>query len=92
MRYQALFEKIKVLNRGKAKLYIDVENLELFKGLNEVSKKLGKHAVQCSVAISNLQRINGRLIEKFDEWQKWDNWEKERYTKKNNIFFIYGED
>jgi hypothetical protein len=92
MRYQALFEKIKVLNRGKAKLYIDVENLELFRGLGEVSKKLGKHAVQCSEAISRLQRINGRLIEKFDEWQKWDNWEKERYTKKNNIFFIYGED
>jgi hypothetical protein len=92
MRYQALFEKIKVLNRGKAKLYIDVENLELFRGLGEVSKKLGKHAVQCSEAISHLQRINGRLIEKFDEWQKWDNWEKERYTKKNNIFFIYGED
>lgn len=95
MRYNNLFNKIKILNKGCLKnteIYIDVETLEIFRGLRDVAKKLNKHYFECCQKISGFQRINGRLIEKFEEWENWDNWEKERYTKKNNIFFYYGED
>lgn len=95
MKYKLLFDKINVINSGclkKTELYIDVETLEIFRGLGDLSKKLKKSGVQCCEYIANFRRINGRLIEKFEEWKKWDNWEKERYTKKNNIFFYYGED
>jgi hypothetical protein len=95
MRYKLLFDKINVINSGclkKTKLYIDVETLEIFKGLGDVSKKLKRSIVRCCESIKGFQRIDGRLIEEFDEWQQWDNWEKERYTKKNNIFFYYGDD
>ena len=95
MKYSSLFEKTNQLKFGlfkKTKLYIDVETLEVFKGLGDVSKKLKRSIVKCCERIKGFKRINGRLIEEFDEWQKWDDWEKERYTKKNNIFFYYGED
>lgn len=96
MRYKLLFDKINVINSGclkKTELYIDIETLEIFRGLGDLSKKLKKSRVQCCEYIAIFRRINGRLIEKFNEWQKLDNREKYNKpidTKKEVLIFLDG--
>ena len=91
MRFDRLFNKIDLVRHGvlkKTRFVIDVETLEIFKGAKDAGKKLGCYATQINNAIAMFEPIKGHLLEYFDEWVQWDNWEKERYTKTNNIYFL----
>lgn len=91
MKYAKLFEKIGYLKNGvtkKTDFFIDAENLEIFKGLKDLCQKLECSPQNALVNMAEMRRIKGRYIERFDEWVQWDAWEKERFTKKNNIYFF----
>ena len=91
MNYATMFKKIGYLKNGvtkKTDFFIDVETLEIFKGLKDLCASYQVTPQNVSVCIARGGRIRGRHIERFDEWIQWDAWEKERYTKKNNIYFF----
>ena len=88
MRFASIFKKIKNLEK---KLYhdkiIDIERLEVFSDYKAAAKALHRHPIRILNAIDESARINGRLLERLDEWLKWDSACKERYTKDRNIYF-----
>ena len=91
MQYKRLLDKIDLIKHGVLKptrFIIDVETLEIFKGTADAAKKLGCWQTQINNSIALFEPIKGHLLEYFDEWVQWDNWEKERYSKTNHIYFL----
>lgn len=75
----------------KAKPVIDIETLEIYSSYLDFAEKIKTHPVNVSRCIYTACRCKGYRIEYFEEWIKWDNAVKEKYTRKNNIYFLYGE-
>ena len=70
------------------KKVINIETLEVFESLTSAAIK---HNVRASVLFNNIlfkYKTKGNRFEYFDNWKYWSNKEKEKFTRKNNIFFI----
>lgn len=98
--FSKLFNQIKILSSGqcldevkfvKAKPVIDIETLEIYSSYLDFAEKTKIHPFYVSRCLSTADRCKGYRIEYFEEWIKWDNAVKEKYTRKNNIYFLYGE-
>lgn len=70
------------------KRVIDIENLDNWDSLTICAKYLNVSVQSVFYAILNGQKVKGHRLEYFDWWIDWDNRDKEKYTRKNNIYFI----
>ena len=73
-----------------ARPIIDVETLEVYRSGKEVAKLLGvsRPCIRQSIVLSC--KVKGRRLEYLEEWTYWTDKEKEKHTRKNNIFFYRG--
>lgn len=86
MKFADIFKKI---DRLSPKL-IDVETLQVWCSDRDCARDLGvSQACVCTMK-STGYRIKGHIIEEIDDWMWWSDAEKEKYTRKNNIYFLRG--
>ena len=93
MRFKNLFNKIKFLQSGvgcAAKAVIDIETLEVFPSMAKASEKYRLSVPALYSAITRGTKFAGRRFEYLQDWQYWTDREKEKFTRKNNIYFLKG--
>lgn len=93
MRYSGLFKKIKEIQSGNfqgSRRIIDIETLETYRTCDECGNKIGCSGACVYQGIITQGMSKGHRLEFFDEWQSWLDKEKEKYTRKNNIYFLRG--
>lgn len=71
----------------KAKPVIDIETLQIWPSMSSCADHLQTSPASVFGAIIGRTRCKKRLLEYFDNWLVWPNKEKEKYTRKNNIYF-----
>lgn len=72
--------------RAKVKV-IDIETLEIFESITACARMLG---VTVGGVYNNILigcKTKGRRFDFFEDWQYLESKEKEKHTRKNNIFF-----
>lgn len=68
---------------------IDCETLEVFDSISDVAKRLNTTPANILQCIWRNGRPRGRKIEYLDFWEEcMTAKEKEKYTRKNNIYFM----
>jgi hypothetical protein len=93
MQFDLLFKRIKELqgrNINGSKRIIDIETLETYRTLRECGEKIGCSAECVYMSILNGRKARGHRLEYLEEWINWTDKEKEKWTRKNNIYFIKG--
>ena len=95
MTFEKLFKQIDTLNRGiqlgkrgGAKPVINIETLEVYESATDFAKKHNVTVVSVVRSITLGSKTASCRLEYFDVWKDWDNREKEKHSKKNNIWFI----
>lgn len=73
---------------NKKRPVIDLETLEVWESLSQCARSLNVSNNTIFQAIEISCKAKGRRLEYFDWWLGWDNRDKEKYTRKNNIYFI----
>lgn len=71
-----------------SKKVINLETLEIYNSQKEAAIKLGTHPTNIWRAILMGHKAKGNRIEDFEMFTYMTNKEKEKYTRKNNIYFI----
>ena len=66
---------------------IDIETLQIWPSLTACPAQLQTSPSFVGQAILQKNKCKGRLLEYFDDWVVWSNKDKEKHTKKNNIYF-----
>lgn len=69
---------------------IDVETLEVYGSGKEVARVLGVSRPNICQNILLSCRTKGRKLEYLEDWSRWNDKQKEKWTRKNNIFFLGG--
>jgi hypothetical protein len=67
---------------------INIETLEVFPSIRACARK---HAVSESAVFQAIllgTKSGGQRFEYLEDWSYWTGREKEKHTRKNNIFFI----
>jgi len=93
MQFDTLFKRIKEIQMGNiqgSKRIIDIETLETYRTLRECAEKIGCSAECVYMSILNGRKARGHRFEYFEDWQYWTDQEKEKWTRKNNIYFMKG--
>ena len=68
---------------------IDMETLEIYNSMSDAAKKLNCTPSLVFLTIIRGNRAKGRKLEYLDFWiECMTAKEKERYTRKNNIYFL----
>lgn len=88
MQFDTLFKRIKELQG--AKRIIDIETLETYRTLRECGEKIGCSGVCVYESILRCCKCKGHRFEYLEEWIHWTDKEKEKHTRKNNIYFLKG--
>lgn len=73
---------------NKKRPVIDIETLEIWESLSHCARTLKVKPQTIFQAIELNIKAKGRRLEYFDWWIYWDNRDKEKYTRKNNIYFV----
>jgi len=75
-----------------ASAVIDIETLEVWKNQRECAEELGVSSA-CINKVLDLdsRTVRGRNLMRFADWMWWTDQEKEKHTRKNNIYFLRGE-
>lgn len=81
------FDKINILKSTQSKRIIDIETLEWFDSLHDCARKVGCSVPNIHSSILQGMKAKGRRFEYLDVWLTWDSREKEKFTRKNNIYF-----
>lgn len=76
---------------GKKRKIINIYTLEVFDSMVEAAKKIGVSKVSIFETIHYKVMAKGTRFEYFDEWIQWPPQEKEKFSKRNNIYFYYKE-
>jgi transcription initiation factor TFIIIB Brf1 subunit/transcription initiation factor TFIIB len=74
-----------------ASIVINAETLELYRSQREVAKIEGVSVPAVLNAINSERPIKGTMYAMLEDWQWWSDREKEKFTRKNNIYFLRGE-
>lgn len=93
MQFDKLFKRIKELQKGNihgSKRIIDIETLETYRTLQECGEKIGCSGVCVYESILRGCKCKGHRFEYLEDWQYWTDQEKEKWTRKNNIYFMKG--
>lgn len=93
MQFDTLFKRIKELYSGNiqgSKRIIDIETLETYRTFRECGEKIGCSGEHIYQAILNRRKARGHRFEYLEEWTNWTDKEKEKCTRKNNIYFLKG--
>lgn len=93
MQFDTLFKKIKELQIGNirgSKRIIDIETLETYRTLRECGEKIGCSGVCVYKSILIGIKCKGHRFEYLEDWINWTDKEKEKHTRKNNIYFMKG--
>lgn len=96
MNFDLIFKRIEKLKKTDCRnivpagSVIDVETLEVWKTKKDCARALGVSPAMVSKYASTGRQIKGRTIEEFTLWMWWSDAEKERWTRKNNIYFLRG--
>lgn len=93
MKFERLFKKIAKLKgkrKSTGKEVIDIETLEVYGKMSDLAKILGVSVPSIYGAIVLGRKVAGKRFEYLSEWIYWSDWEKEKYTRKNNIYFLEG--
>lgn len=85
-----MFEIIHGGYSTKARKIIDMETLEVYQSVHDASRKLKCNASNITRNINVGWKIMGKKLEYFDEWILLDDKEKQKYSVKNNIYFMKG--
>ena len=93
MQFDLLLKRIKELQSGNiqgSKRIIDIETLESYRTLRECGEKIGCSGVCVCESILRGCKCKGHRFEYLEDWQYWTDQEKEKWTRKNNIYFMKG--
>ena len=93
MQFDLLLKRIKELQSGNiqgSKRIIDIETLETYRTLGECGEKIGCSKEHIYQAILNMRKAKGHRFEYLEEWINWTDKEKDKHTRKNNIYFLKG--
>lgn len=93
MQFDLLLKRIKELQSGNiqgSKRIIDIETLETYRTFRECGEKIGCSGVYVYESILRGCKCKGHRFEYLEEWIHWTDKEKEKYTRKNNIYFLKG--
>ncbi len=77
---------------GKKKKIINIYTLEVFDSMTEAAKEIGVSKVSIFETIHYKVKAKGTRFEYLDEWIQWPPQEKEKFSKRNNIYFYYKEE
>lgn len=94
MQFDLLFKRIKELQSGNiqgSKRIIDIETLETYRTFRECGEKIGCSRELIYQSILNRRKAKGHRFEYLEDWQYWTDKEKEKHTRKNNIYFLKGD-
>ena len=94
MQFDLLFKRIKELQSGNiqgSKRIIDIETLETYRTARECGEKFGCSGVCVCESILIGCKCKEHRFEYLEEWINWTDKEKEKYTRKNNIYFLKGD-
>lgn len=94
MQFDTLFKRIKELQNGNiqgSKRIIDIETLETYRTFRECGEKIGCSGERIYQAILNGRKAKGHRFEYLEIWINWTDKEKEKHTRKNNIYFLKGD-
>ena len=69
---------------------IDVETLEVYGSGKEVARVLGVSRPDVCQNILLRCRTKGCRLEYLEDWLLWSDKQKEKWTRKNRIFFVRG--
>ena len=73
---------------NKKRPVIDIETLEIWESLSHCARALNVSVNTVFQAIEMNCKAKGHRLEYFDWWIDYDNRDKEKHTRKNNIYFI----
>lgn len=74
-----------------ASIIINAETLELYASQREVANIEGVSVPMVSRYIASERPIKGTMYAMLEDWQWWSDKEKEKFTRKNNIYFLGGD-
>lgn len=86
-----VWRKLARVEKMFASIVINAETLELYRSQREVAKIEGVSVPAVLNAINSERPIKGTMYAMLEDWQWWSDREKEKFTRKNNIYFLRGE-
>ena len=93
MKFDLLLKRIKQLQGGNiqgSKRIIDIETLETYRTTRECGEKFGCSGICVYESILRGIKCKGHRFEYLEDWINWTDKEKEKHTRKNNIYFLKG--
>lgn len=76
-----------IISTYKKKI-INIETLEIFNSLSDVARVLGTSASNVHNGILLTHKVKGQRLEYLSDYETWTSREKEKHTRKNNIYFL----
>lgn len=86
-----VWRKLARVEKMFASIVINAETLELYASQREVARIEGVSVPMVCISINSERPIKGTMYAMLEDWQWWSDKEKEKFTRKNNIYFLRGE-
>lgn len=76
---------------GVERPIIDIETLEVYPSGKHIARVLNVSRPNIRQAIILGHAVAGRHLEYLEEWGWWTDKQKEKWTRKNGIYFVNGD-
>lgn len=86
-----VWRKLARVEKMISNIVINAETLELYGSQREVARIEGVSVPMVCNAINSERPIKGTMYAMLEDWQWWSDKEKEKFTRKNNIYFLRGD-
>lgn len=86
-----VWRKLARLEKMFANIVINAETLEIYCSPREVAKIEGVSVPAVYNAINSERPVKGTRYAMLEDWRWWSDSEKEKFTRKNNIYFLRGD-
>ena len=67
---------------------INVYTLEVFESMGEAARRYGVSRVSIHDSVNVGFKIKDQILAYFEEWLHWKPEDKEKYSRRNNIYFM----